>query len=98
MTEEEKKALAAYRAMRAGGAKGGKATGDAKRRDPEHYANATLKAAIARARAKGLHLYLVAHCDGERRVQAADDTAAKKRAVELDKSFEGKKLTTKRLS
>jgi hypothetical protein len=97
MMNEQEKALAAYRAMREGGSRGGKASGDAKRRSPEHYANASLKAAIGRAHAKGLSLYLVSDGDAEFRVEAANDETAKKRAVSREKTLEGRKLTAKKL-
>ena len=97
MTEEER-ALAAFRAMREGGAKGGKAKGASKARSREHYAAASLKASIARAHARGLHLYDVSGDDFEARIIAEDANEAKQLAHDRNKrKLKGAKLTAKRL-
>ena len=83
--------------MKAGGAKGGAATSDAKKRSAEHYAEASRKGSIARAHNKGLKLYLVSDGAAEFRVEAADPVTAKARVLAKNRQFEGRKLTAKEI-
>lgn len=95
--DETKRALDAFRAMREGGRKGGSATGDAKRRSPEHYAAAATKAAIGRARSKGLKLFecrLVETLATIGRVEAANKTDARaKIKLRLKKGYKAERIT-----
>lgn len=103
MNAEQTKALAAYEAMKAGGAKGGAAgSGDAKRRSPEQYAAISRRAAIKRAEKQGKKLYEVRFAETQaviRRVIAANKTEAKKKVRDkLKKALKNELLMIEEIS
>jgi hydroxymethylpyrimidine/phosphomethylpyrimidine kinase len=100
MTPEQQKAIDAYQRMIEGAARGGSgASGEAKRRSPEHYAAVTLAASITRARNRGLDLYEATDRAGEFLTRAMGANVAEARAKAVEKTgLKPREIYLRRLS